>query len=513
MTSQPRPESCAVDSVFLEHFRCPDHLASFEVVGRPSSDHGFYRFGADIVCYGRSATGSRASRVTDDLYDAMNDVAVNGRSVRLPFFPCDVITGLRHEKYVTDSQGSPVPTALADAYYLLRPLLGVAVRKHLQRAFLRNWRRTPFPNWPVDTTVEQIFEKLMLFCLKRHGIERVPFVWFWPDGHQSCVLMTHDVETSMGQAFVPHLMDLDEAYGIRASFQIVPEGRYEVCDSFLTSIRTRGFEVGVHDFNHDGRLFSSRETFERRVIDINRYGEAFQAEGFRSAVLYRQQDWFEALNFVYDMSVPTTGHLEAQPGGCCSVMPYFNGRLVELPVTTTQDYSLFHVLGDYSIDLWKRQIAAISERHGMVSFIVHPDYVTEPRPRSTYENLLSYLCEMKSKSRSWFALPGQVAKWWKLRSQMSLIQDGDRWQVTGPGSERARVAHATLEDDRVVYRLQPAFLPLSFDLATFIESPVAVIVLVVLVVASLLRKASGQAAVFAEDLSTGCWTRGRERHA
>ena len=152
--------------------------------------------------------------------------------------------------------------------------------------------------------------------------------------------MTHDVETSMGQAFVPHLMDLDEAYGIRASFQIVPEGRYEVCDSFLTSIRTRGFEVGVHDFNHDGRLFSSRETFERRVIDINRYGEAFQAEGFRSAVLYRQQDWFEALNFVYDMSVPTTGHLEAQPGGCCSVMPYFNGRLVELPVTTTQDYSL-----------------------------------------------------------------------------------------------------------------------------------------------------------------------------
>jgi hypothetical protein len=40
------------------------------------------------------------------------------------------------------------------------------------------------------------------------------------------------------------------------------------------------------------------------------------------------------------MSVPNVGHLEVQRGGC-TVMPYFIGRIVELPVTTSQDYSVF----------------------------------------------------------------------------------------------------------------------------------------------------------------------------
>ena len=37
-------------------------------------------------------------------------------------------------------------------------------------------------------------------------------------------------------------------------------------------------------------------------------------------------------------------------------MPYFIGNILELPLTTIQDYSLFHILGDYSISLWQQQI-------------------------------------------------------------------------------------------------------------------------------------------------------------
>ena len=29
-------------------------------------------------------------------------------------------------------------------------------------------------------------------------------------------------------------------------------------------------------------------------------------------------------------------------------MPYFIGHVLELPLTTAQDYTVFHVLGDYS---------------------------------------------------------------------------------------------------------------------------------------------------------------------
>ena len=66
--------------------------------------------------------------------------------------------------------------------------------------------------------------------------------------------MTHDVETTAGRDFCESLMTLNESFGIAASFQIIPEERYEVSQKFLDSIRSRGFEVNVQDLNHDGRL-------------------------------------------------------------------------------------------------------------------------------------------------------------------------------------------------------------------------------------------------------------------
>jgi hypothetical protein len=35
---------------------------------------------------------------------------------------------------------------------------------------------------------------------------------------------------------------------------------------------------------------------------------------------------------------------------------------------------------------------------------------------------------------------------------MNLVPAGDGWRVEGPDSGRARVAYATLENDRLVYR-------------------------------------------------------------
>src|SRR5580700_9910875 len=105
-----------------------------------------------------------------------------------------------------------------------------------------------------------------------------------------------------------------------------------------------------------------RAEFLRRAKHINLYGLKFGAEGFRSAVLYRNLDWYDALEFSYDMSVPNVAHLDPQQGGCCTVFPYFIGKVLELPVTATQDYSLFHILNDYSTSLWKRQISLIQAK-------------------------------------------------------------------------------------------------------------------------------------------------------
>lgn len=449
----------AINASFLEHYRCPESFAAFALDGEPGEDSGYFRFGPGAICFGRCSSGFRAARATDELYDAMPDLAADSQMLQFPFNPSDIVENLRRERYASSSDGLArtlgVTTAVRTAYYLARPFLPVSVRKHLQKISLGNWGNIPFPSWPVDGTVERILEELMGLSLKAHAVDRIPFIWFWPNGSPSCAIVTHDVETVTGRDSCAQLMDWEDACGIKSSFQIVPEERYPVAERFLDTVRSRGFEINVHDLNHDGNLFSDRERFLRRAERINQYGRKFGANGFRSAALYRNLDWFDALDFSYDMSVPSIGHLEAQRGGCCSVTPFFVGRILELPVTTTQDYSLFHILGQYSIDLWKHQVALITEKHGLASFIIHPDYLGDQQALDTYKALAAYLAQLRLEENIWIALPGEVNEWWRARSRMRLTRVGNRWRIEGNGKEQARIAYAKLDGEgRVVYRLE-----------------------------------------------------------
>ena len=85
-------------------------------------------------------------------------------------------------------------------------------------------------------------ERLLLLSLKAQQRESIPFIWFWPEGAPSCAIMTHDVETTAGKDFCSTLMDIDDRFGIKSSFQVVPEERYEVPREYLDSITRRGFE-------------------------------------------------------------------------------------------------------------------------------------------------------------------------------------------------------------------------------------------------------------------------------
>ncbi len=452
-----------INQALIEHYRCPERFAEFSLAGELSACAGYFRFGEENICYGQYTSGSPAKRVTDDLCDAAAHTTTDGLVLRLPFEPKQIINNLRFERYVAnsheDGRGLVIRSAVRTAYYLVRPVLPVQVRKHLQRFHLGGWQKIPFPGWPVDRTVEHIFERQLAFLLQSGSVEKIPFIWFWPHGSSSCAIVTHDIETEIGREFCPQLMDIDDSVAIKSSFQIIPESRYAVTSRVLDDIRERGFELNVHDLNHDGHLFRDREEFLRRAERINRYRKDFQASGFRSAVLYRNLDWYDALDFPYDMSVPNVAHLDPQRGGCCTVMPYFIGKILELPLTTTQDYSLFHVLNEYSIELWKRQIALITEKHGLVSFNVHPDYIHEKRARQAYQALLDHLARLRAERKIWIALPREVNQWWRERSQMRLTGRGNGWEIEGPGKERARVAHANLEGNRVVYRLEATTRP------------------------------------------------------
>jgi hypothetical protein len=438
-----------------DRYRCPEEFFNLVLDEQLSSDDGYFRFGPDIICYGRSCSGARRLRPESSLYDTITDVAVDDGKLSLPFDPTEIIDNLRLERYAnTRDMKSSLEKFLRRLYYRLRPLTNLTVRKQIQKFHARSWKRQSFPKWPVDTTVEDICETLLLMSMDAKGVDRVPFVWFWPDGASGCLMMTHDVETSAGRDHCADLMNVDDSFGIKAAFGIVPEERYEVSSGFLESLRKRGFDILIQDLNHDGRLFETKEEFLRRTKIINRYGREYGSKGFRAAILYRKPEWYNALEFAFDTSVPNVAHLDPQRGGCCTVMPYFIGDVLELPVTTIQDYTLFHVLGEHCIDLWKEQVDRILGKNGLMSFIVHPDYVIEPDTLSVYEALLHHLRELRERTPIWSALPTEVDSWWRARSKMSVVKDGDSWRIEGDDTKRALLAYAKIVNGAITYELE-----------------------------------------------------------
>jgi hypothetical protein len=439
-----------------EYFRCPEHLALVRAGGALPGDAGYFRF-RNAVAYGRPAGGATSSRAGVGLHDVASAVSVSDGSVVLPFDLSEVVTNLRHEHYpeahtaIERLSTAGLPHAL---YYFFRPILPVGVRKHLQRLSFGGWRRIPFPRWPVDVTVETLMKAVVRELLEKTGIRELPFIWFWPDGASGCVMMTHDIESADGSRFCVDLMNIDDSFGLRSAFQVVPEPPWAspaATARLVEQLQARGFEVNVHDLSHDGHLFRNRDLFLKRVTAINDRAREFGSRGFRSGAMYRRQDWLPDLEFSYDMSVPNVAHLEPQRGGCCTVMPFFIGDVLELPLTTAQDYTVFHVLGDYSTRLWQEQIDLVLEQNGLISFIAHPDYLREPRARNVYTDLLRLLVWLRAERDVWLAMPSEIDVWWRNRREMALVGDGASWRIVGPGSDRARIAFARLDGDRVVY--------------------------------------------------------------
>ena len=433
----------------LDHYRCPSGFFDSEIKGELPARPDFFQFGNGITCYGRCSNA---------------EVSSSAGRLYLPFDPAEVVDNLRLERYLgaeRDRIGF-----LRKLYYYVRPFTNLAARRRIQKFHARNWQKTVFPHWPLDTTVENLCESLLVLAMQARGVERVPFIWFWPDGAQAALMMTHDVENASGRDHCSAVMDLNDAYGIKASFQVVPEGRYAVEDNFLRSIQNRGFDVEIQDLNHDGRLYDDREEFLRRADRINRYAKEFGACGFRGAVLYRKPEWYEAFEFSFDMSMPNVAPMDPQRGGCCTVMPYFIGDLLELPTTTAQDYTLFNVLNQHSIELWKMQMNLIQSKNGLISFIVHPDYITEQKPRAVYESLLRHIQTSCQQNRVWCARPSEVDNWWRARSKMTLEKQEESWRIKGKGAEKARLAYAVSVNGSIVYEVAQRAGPLARASAT-----------------------------------------------
>lgn len=265
-----------MNQAFVDYFRCPEsfvNLAPFENQ-TSSMKEGYFKFGSDAICYGKSPLA--AENMATQLSDALASAQIDGTVCRLPFNPTEVADNLRLERYQEKGDSSFAKKVIRGVYYALRPTFPVAFRRHLQRIWLRDWSKKPFPRWPVDRSVDQMFERLMYLATQSHPDAEIPFIWFWPEAQSSCAIMTHDVETATGLAFTSQLMDINDSFSIKSSFQLIPDARYSVTPKILASIKERGFEVNVHDLKHDGHLYDSHDKFKQAALKINSFIDRFE---------------------------------------------------------------------------------------------------------------------------------------------------------------------------------------------------------------------------------------------
>lgn len=244
----------------------------------------------------------------------------------------------------------------------------------------------------------------------------------WPEGKKFALVLTHDVESALGQEKVRQLACVEQEHSFRSSFNFVPE-RYEVSAELRRWLQENGFEVGVHDLNHDGYLFSSEKIFVKRSHQINKYIREWNAKGFRSGAMYHNLEWIGLLDIEYDGSTFDTDPFEPQPDGVNTIFPFCVGRdnkkpYVELPYTLAQDFTLFILFRERNISLWKRKLDWIVGQGGMALLNVHPDYINfsggrlgrEEYPIEMYQEFLQY-CLEKYSGDYWHALPEEVARY------------------------------------------------------------------------------------------------------
>jgi len=305
-------------------------------------------------------------------------------------------------------------------YYRVKPFVPQFVRTALRRRLASRLRQSVGNIWPIMP-----------------GSERPPENWTgWPEGKKFALVLTHDVESATGLRKTRQLMELELRYGFRSSFNFVPESDYRVPRELREELTQNGFEVGIHDLKHDGKLYQSPREFSQRAARINHYLAEWQAVGFRSAFMLRKLDWLHELDIQYDASTFDTDPFEPQPEGYHTIFPLWiprsdpssensnsvnshsstlNGSrsgYVELPYTLPQDSTLFLLLREETPEIWFRKLDWIAEHGGMALLITHPDYMnmngesqkTGQYPVELYEKLLRYIQD-KYSGAYWLALP------------------------------------------------------------------------------------------------------------
>lgn len=291
-------------------------------------------------------------------------------------------------------------------FYYVKPLVPRPVQLSIRRYLVNKKRKISKGIWPIN-----------------EAAANPPPGWQgWPDKKQFALILHHDVDTKQGHDSCRNLMDLEEKLGVRSTFFVVPE-RYRVSMDLLQEIKQRGFGLGVHGLKHDGKLFISYKTFTEQAEKINGYLSSWDATGFSSPSMIRRNEWMHHLDIEYSTSTFDVDPFEPQPEPANTIFPFFicndpNKKcFIEMPYTLPQDFTLFVLMREKTIDIWKNKLDWIAKKGGMALVNSHPDYMNfktvKPKPHENYpvEFYRDFILYVKDnyKNMFWNPVSKQVA--------------------------------------------------------------------------------------------------------
>jgi len=339
----------------------------------------------------------------------------------------DKIVNYLTEKYNKDYHFRYGST-LIDIFYIFKPIIPRFIQITLRKKYMNFQKKNAFLNWPIDLSLYNIYKKGIREIFKFTALSEVPFINFWPNGKKFAVILTHGVETAIGQRNVWKVKDIEEELGFRSSWYFVPE-RYKLNENLIQNLIEDGFEIGIHGLKHDGKLFNSKKIFLKRASKINYYLRKFNCSGFASPSTFRNISYLQNLDIKYDLSFFDSDIFEPQAGGCLSFHPFVLGKFIELPYTMPQDHTLFILLGEKNWKIWERKMNTIKAFKGMVLVNTHPDYLIKDNLLNIYKE---FLIRIRQENDYWHVLPKEVSEWWAQRAKRNIKKIDGEWKIYPP---------------------------------------------------------------------------------
>ena len=258
----------------------------------------------------------------------------------------------------------------------------------------------------------------------------------WPSKKKCAFISTHDIDTAFGQDYIENYFEIEKELNIRSTNFWVTH-LYKLNNHLLHQAVKNAFEIGLHDYNHDGKLVMLNQGEIKNRISLSQdFIKEYSVEGVRSPGFLRSMNFYSAIKdlFNYDMSIVDYSFLFPYPGdGCRTSQPLLFENLILFPSSLIRDGEAL-ALGlkpKEILNTWIMKYNWLKSKNGLIVLLTHPDKGFSGR-KDMLEIYKTFLEYVKNDHDCWISTAGELAKYLK-QNKRPLIQtiqisnnDGDR---------------------------------------------------------------------------------------